>query len=94
MKMIHELFSKKVYTQDKDWTEFIEAMRSGKVVHIDESIFDYFLEVLPPIYMSRRGATGRHVSFGFAEGAEEVVDFWKINGQYMCQRSDTINPYA
>lgn len=90
-----ELFSEKVYTYDNDWKEFIErAMRSGAVVRIDAEIFDYFLEVLPPIYMNRKGATGRHVSFGFAEGAEHIVDFWKIDEQRVCQCSNMINPYA
>ena len=94
--MTDELFSETIYTKGgEDWAEFLKAMRSGKVVRITESVFDYFLEVLPPIYMNRRGATGRRVSFGFAEGAENIVDFWSEESKWFyCQCSNTINPLA
>ena len=69
----------------EDWAggdgAFLTAMHSGEVFEVDEEMFMYWLEVLPPVYMSRRVTlpNGREVkaSFGFAEGAEPVTAFWK-----------------
>jgi hypothetical protein len=50
---------------------------------VSEEVFDYFLEVLPPVHMRRfvKLTNGQNVmaSFGFREGAEPTVAFW-------CQR--------
>jgi len=88
---------------EQTWPAFITAMRSGAVVEIDQEMFDYWLEVLPPIFMSRRmlyrpmnsaEQVDRYCSFGFAEGAEEVVMFWQEGSRYFCQCSQTMNPFA
>ena len=70
------------YTKE-NWAGLIEAMHSGKVIQVNEEVFYYFLEVLPPVYMGVRRIVGdgtdrreRRVSFGFAEGAEPITAFW------------------
>lgn len=86
----------KVWTYEHDFAEFIPVMRSGDVFECDEEMFDYWLEVLPPVYMSKVVAlpNGQTVkaAFGFAEGAEEVVAFWRSGGRYFGCRTNTINP--
>jgi hypothetical protein len=58
------------------WQRFLEAMHSRRVFECDEEMAYYWLEVLPPVYMCRRGVVlpdGQGVvyaQFGFAEGAE------------------------
>lgn len=83
-----------VYTCDT-WKDTIAAMHSGEKIEIDEGVFDYFLEVLPPVYMGRTVALPcgetRCVSFGFAEGYEPVTAFWSTKGRYYCQRTAEIN---
>lgn len=83
----------------EDWHgggPFVEAMRSGTPVRIDEEVYWYWLEALPPIYMGREATLpdGRKVraAFGFAEGREHVVAFWKEGGGYWCCRTDEMNP--
>lgn len=74
--------TQKIYTTE-NWQEMIAAMHSGEAIEISEDVFDYFLEVLPPVYMGARRIVGngagrreRRVSFGFAEGAEPITAFW------------------
>ena len=82
----------KIYKMDcsqKDWDEFIQVFNSGEKFEIDEKMYFYWLEVLPPVFMNRRidfrpGHEGQKVfaDFGFAEGAEEIKIFWKsIDGK-------------
>lgn len=86
------------FTRD-DWSAFIQAKNSGALCRIDEAIFEYFLEVLPPVYMFREATlnTGRklRVDFGFAEGAEIVTAFWREFGAYgaafYCQHTTEVN---
>jgi hypothetical protein len=84
------------------WGEFIAAMRSGEPVEIDEEMWDYWLEILPPVFMGRSINLARHPQvvgsfrqvhavFGFAEGEEPVVAFWKVNGRRYCCQTPTIN---
>ena len=75
---------------------FTERDLGGRV-KIDEGVFDYFLEVLPPIYMGQQVMIDEvmiYVDFGFAEGAEEVVAFWQEGGDFYCQNTGQMNPYA
>lgn len=52
------------------WSATIVRIRRTGVVHeIDEATYQYFLEVLPPVWI---GAGG----FAFAEGNEPVRLFW------------------
>lgn len=87
----------KVYTRE-NWAEFIAAENRGEQLEVDEDIFDYFLEVLPPVYMYRTvelpNGTQVRTTFGFAEGAEPVTAFWKLDGRYFCQRTKEMNPRA
>ena len=94
----------KVYTKANDWPEFIQAMHSGDTLEVDSEIFDYFLEVLPPIFMGRT-INGQRYSFGFAEGAETVVGFQKVKSlfdkvhppdglRYFCRDLGIMNPNA
>jgi hypothetical protein len=70
-------------TQD-DWDEFITVMNSGDRFEVDEEMFDYWLGVLPPVFMNRYidflpGHEGHKmlVAFGFAEGADNITVFFR-----------------
>jgi hypothetical protein len=78
-----------VYSYDnhtaEEWAAFIAAMTSGAVVEIDESMFDYWLDVLPPVFMNRtieykprnsEEKVKRRVAFAFVEGADYITMFW------------------
>ncbi len=78
----------------EEWGEFISERDAGRTVQIDEEMFMYWLEVLPPVYMHKEILIeGRPVfcSFGFAEGREPITDFWKENGKLFCKRSDRMS---
>ena len=85
-----------VYT-NANWDEFIAAMHSGDILEVDRDIFDYFLEVLPPIFMNKT-INGQWYSFGFAEGAESVIGFWQEGTddaeRYFCRDLHMKNPHA
>ena len=85
-----------VYT-NANLDEFIAAKHSGNTLEVDRDIFDYFLEVLPPIFMDKT-IDGRRYSFGFAEGAESVVGFWHEgtgdDERYFCRDLHMMNPHA
>lgn len=85
--------------QDK-WHLFIQALNSGEKVEMDERLWYYFLEVLPPIFMGEEidyfpGHEGTPTkvksSFGFAEGCEPIKVFWREDGRFYGQRSKKIN---
>lgn len=80
------------------WTEFISLFRPGFRLQIDRPMFDYWLGVLPPIfinevidYMPEREGEPVKVDFGFAEGNEKIVLFWREDEKYFCQQSNKIN---
>jgi hypothetical protein len=72
----------KTMTYANDFKEFVAANRAGNLCAIDAEMFDYWLGVLPPVFMGREVTlvTGRKVraDFGFAEGAERVTAFWSM----------------
>lgn len=80
------------------WSDFIEAMHSDDRCEIDEEIYWYFLEVLPPVYMNKSvelvDGTKIVADFGFAEGYEVVTAFWRAGESYFCQKTKIMNPYA
>ena len=87
-----------IYTYEDNFKEFITALNKGELCQVDERLWYYFLEVLPPIYMGERqnvtidGAVfNKMCSFGFAEGCEEITDFWKAGDCYYCKKSNRIN---
>jgi len=94
----------KIYTADnaQAWREFAAARNTGNVVEVDQYIFEYFLDVLPPVLINERityqpanpelNPVIRYVLFGHAEGAETVTMFWREKGRCFCQRSTMINP--
>lgn len=96
------------YTYDQEtpgaWASFIEAMHSGEEIEIDDEIYYYFLEVLPPVFMNRTlpFPDPKHpmrYDFGLAEGAEKIVAFWRTGSQetgfrYYCRQTPFMNPAA
>lgn len=87
-----------IYTEDT-WDAFLAAMHRGQVLQIDEQLYDYFLEVLPPLFLGRRvtllDGSLQWADFGFAEGAEIVTAFWrKRTGeatQYFCGATNRVS---
>lgn len=70
-----------MFTKER-FADFIAARERGERCEIDQAIFDYFLDVLPPVFMDRwvtlnDGSTRVRAAFGFAEGAERVTAFWR-----------------
>ena len=89
----------------KTWHELIEAIHSGEVFEVDSEAWDYWLEVLPPVYMGREQLIkGEKIkcSFGFAEGREQITDFWRERSEagdedgfrYFGCRSNRINHWG
>ncbi len=61
------------------------AINAGEVVEVDDEDFWYFLECLPPPFMSRwvklmNGDTV-HADFGFVEGADRIIAFYRQAGK-------------
>ena len=90
--------TEKVYRYENDFMEFVERVKSREVLRIDREMFDYWLGVLPPVYMNKRqvieieGKKTRMVcSFGFVEGYDYITDFWTSNNSYFCKMSDRVN---
>lgn len=54
------------------------TLAEGQTIEVDEEVFDYFLDVLPPRYQGRG-------CFAFAEGAEPFRFFWRRGGKYFCR---------
>lgn len=82
------------------WEAFIHAMHSGAIVEIDEEMWTYWLNVLPPKFFRETlsvGGVSRGVDFCQAEGYAPVVAFWRERGaqtRYFCQQTDIMNPDA
>lgn len=76
--------TEKIFTYENDFQAFNAAMDAGQLCRVDEEMFYYWLEVLPPIYMNKEqiieidGAKFKKMcSFGFAEGRDYIIDFWR-----------------
>jgi len=69
--------------EGKQWGKFIKAMYSGAPIEIDDAMYYRWLEILPPVYQFGW-------QFGFAEGSEHIVDFWKHDGRFYCQKTELI----
>lgn len=94
--MKEALTQAKVYEYGgQDWDEAMQKLNSGEEIEINTEFFDYFLEVLPPVYMGKFVETvnGKHVlaSFGFAEGAEQVKAFWECAGRFFACQTKEMN---
>ncbi|MCC7086545.1 MAG: hypothetical protein IT427_16220 [Pirellulales bacterium] len=67
---------------NEPWEAAMERIqRATGPAEIDERIYFWFLEVLPPRFMD-----GNY--FCFAEGMEPFRLFWKSNGQYFARQLD------
>lgn len=73
-------------------------MNSKKRFQIDEEMYFYWLEVLPPVFMNKYikflpGHEGHDmkVDFGFAEGVEEITVFWQFDGKFFGQGTSKVN---
>jgi hypothetical protein len=78
---------------------YFQKLDEREVVEVDEELFDYFLNVLPPVNMGERiGILGFHPNirsdFGFAEGAENITYFFSRDGRHFAWQSGMMNPYA
>jgi hypothetical protein len=87
-----------IYDFLEDGAAYLNAVETGKTVEVTEQTFDYFLNVLPPVYMHRLvmiDGVERRVAFGFAEGCEHIVAFWKARGVHgmrcFCKRTSEMN---
>lgn len=82
---------------ETDREEFLRSMHSGAPFEMDEESWYYWLEVLPPVYMSRDvqlpNGDRVHASFGFAEGYDQITAFWKKGGRYYGCRTEQIVTY-
>jgi len=63
----------------EEWDALMKEMDSGNKIEVHESIYNYFLEVLPPKKMFDNG-------FLFAEGMEEYTKFTQENGKCYAQK--------
>jgi len=86
----------RVFSYANDAKDFCFEIQSEQPVEVDEEMFWYFLEVLPPVYMSRDivlpNGKKVHASFGFAEGYEKVRAFWRKDGRYFACQTREMNP--
>ncbi len=85
----------KILTYENDFQEFLAERNAGHVCQIDEEMFYYWLEVLPPAFMQREttliDGTRKWVAFGFAEGAERITAFWGKGGEFFAQYSQEVS---
>ncbi len=82
------------FTQDQ-WSAFLAAWERGEQVEISESVYWYFLEVLPPVSMSVTVDTvsGNKICADFlqAEGVERITAFWTRGDRYFLQHTWMVN---
>jgi len=66
--------------EHEEWKDTIERIHRTDQVHtVTEETYYYFLEVLPPQWMSGP-------FFAFAEGQEELTIYFERNGEYFGRR--------
>lgn len=88
-----------IYDFESDRAAYLNALETGGPIEITPATFDYFLGVLPPVYMGRSmliAGVVRQVIFGFAEGCEPITAFWPEKAaegtRYFCYRTAEMNP--
>ena len=69
---------------------FHEVLKVGQSVEVDESVYDYFLGVLPPVAMPMIWK-GRRYDFGSAEGLEVVIAWHTCEGKFYATQTDVMN---
>lgn len=79
-----------VHTLDTNSALFA-ALARGERAEVDEEVFEYFLEVLPPQFMSKTvplvDGSSVGATFGFAEGSDTITAFWREGGRYFAQHT-------
>ena len=94
----HKIYKKNC--SNEEWEEFISVIQSGNKFEIDEDMFNYWLGVIPPIFMNKYitffpgyEGTQMKVDFGFAEGIENIIIFWRNvgNTKFFGQKTNKIN---
>ena len=82
-------------TYEHDFAEFIQRRDAGEKVEIDEELYSYFMEVLPPVtwatHHSFPDGMRRFTDFGFAEGEERITAFWRDGARYFAQHTTAIS---
>lgn len=84
-----------VYRKDctsKMWQQFIDAIHSGQTVKIDEAMYDYWMNILPPklwernIWWTDEEGKPRCQGYKFAtrEGDDRLIGFWKHGYDWKC----------
>jgi hypothetical protein len=38
-----------IYTRKNDWAKFFEDLDTGNVLNVDEEMYNYFIDILPPV---------------------------------------------
>lgn len=62
----------------EEWADLINRLSvPNQIAEVEEEIYWYFLEVLPPKHM-------RTSMFAFAEGAEPLRLFWRKDQKHFC----------
>lgn len=87
-----------MFTKANDWQAFIQARNQGTLCEIDRAIFDYFLDVIPPLSMGQvvtlPNGEPQKTSFVFREGdIDPRTAFWQKGGKFYCQLIDPPDPY-
>lgn len=80
------------------FSAFIDARDRGQRCEISEALYNYFLEVLPPVltnaWVQLVDGTRVRADFGFAEGADRITAFWRartpLGPRYYAQHTTTI----
>jgi hypothetical protein len=69
----------------------LHELDDGKKHKISEEMYDYFLDVLPPVAYDFNW-NGEHWGFGFAEGADFIYGFKKQGQEFFAQKTTLVNP--
>jgi hypothetical protein len=70
---------------------FSKVIQDGRDHEINEELFYYFLEVLPPV-TDRMTYQGKLWDFGYAEGHENVTLFRREGDQFFARQIPWLNP--
>jgi len=83
-----------IYGMD-DFKLYVEKIERGYTLEITEELFNYWLNVLPPVWMRRnftfKDGLNIPASFAFAEGSENLVIFWRDGKKFFARKSNILN---
>ena len=73
----------------------MDEIEVSKPEEVSKEKYYYYLEVLPPIHYGKNvrlvDGTTRDVDFGFAEGWERVMAFWKDGDKFFRCNTTEVN---